>query len=89
MVDWIEPEEKNIDIFELELVTYLVTELASYRVRVELFRSVLYVYNLYLIYIETYYVSLDVTKGIAATGEAVDCYWAWPRICRRETANKG
>ena len=46
----------------------------------ELFRSVLYVYNIYLIYIETYSVSLDGTKGIAATGEAVDCYLAWPRI---------
>ena len=82
MVDWIEPEDKNIDIFERELVTELVMELASYRVRVELFRSVLYVYNIYLICIETYSVSLDGTKGISATGEAVDCYWAWPRICR-------
>ena len=24
-------------------------------------------------------------KGIAATGKAVDCYWSWPRIYRRET----
>ena len=55
-------------------------ELASYRVRVELFRSVLYVYNIYLIYIEAYSVSTDSTKGIAATGKAVDCYWDWPRI---------
>ena len=89
MVNWMEPEDKNIDIFEWELVTELVTELASYRVRVELFRSVLYLYNIYLIYIETYSVSLDGTKGIAATGEGVDCYWAWPRICRRETVNSG
>ena len=43
---------------------------------------------LYLIYIETYSVSPDGMKGIAATGEAVDCYWAWPRICSRETANR-
>ena len=84
MVDWLEPEDKNIDIFERKLVT----ELASYRVRVELFRSVIYVYNIYLIYIETYSISLDGTKGIASTGEAVDGYWAWPRICSRETANK-
>ena len=56
--------------------------------RVELFRSVLYVYNIYLIYIETYSVSPDGTKGIATTGEAVDCYWAWPRICSRETENR-
>ena len=27
-------------------------------------------------------------KGITATGEAVDCYWAWHKICSRETANK-
>ena len=27
-------------------------------------------------------------KGITATGKAVDCYWAWPRICSRETANR-
>ena len=28
------------------------------------------------------------SKGITATGEAVDCsYWAWPRICSRETVN--
>ena len=46
-------------------------------------------YCMYIIYIETYSVSPDGTKGIAATGEAVDCYWAWPRICSRETANKG
>ena len=64
-------------------------EFASYRVRVELFRSVFYVYNIDLTCIETYSVSLDGTKGIAATGEAVDCYWAWPRICKRETANMG
>ena len=38
----------------------------------ELFRIVLYVYNIHLIYIETYSVSLDGTKGIAGTGEAVD-----------------
>ena len=37
----------------------------------ELFRSILYVYNIYLIYIETYSVSLDGTKGIAATGESI------------------
>ena len=55
----------------------------------ELFKSVLYVYNIYLIYFETYSISLDGTKGTAATCEAVDCYWAWPRIYRRETANKG
>ena len=41
MVDWMEPDDKNRDIFERELVTKLVTELACYRVRVELFRSVL------------------------------------------------
>ena len=28
------------------------------------------------------------SKGITATGEAVDCYWAWLRICSRETANR-
>ena len=65
-----------------------MTELASYKVRVELFRSVLYVYNIYLIYTETCSVSPDGTKGIAATCEAVDCYWVWPRICSRETANR-
>ena len=46
-----EPEDKNRDIFERELVTKLVTELASYRVRVELFISVLlcilYIFNIY------------------------------------------
>ena len=44
---------------------------------------------MHIIYIETYSISPDGTKGIAATGEAVDCYWAWPRIRSRETANKG
>ena len=29
------------------------------------------------------------TKGITVTGEAVDCFWAWPQICSGETANKG
>ena len=29
------------------------------------------------------------SKGITVTGEGVDCYWAWPKICSRETANKG
>ena len=53
--------------------------------RVELFRSILYAYNI----IEAYSVSPDGTKGITATCEAVDCYWAWPRICSRETENKG
>ena len=43
---------------------------------------------MYTIYIEIYSISLDGTKGIAATGEAVDCYWTWPRICSREAANK-
>ena len=44
---------------------------------------------MYIIYIETYSVSPDGIKGITATGEAVDCYWAWPKICSREAANKG
>ena len=28
------------------------------------------------------------SKRITATGEAVACYWAWPRICSRKTANR-
>ena len=43
---------------------------------------------MYIMYIETS-VSPDGMKRIAATGEAVDCYWARPTICSRETANKG
>ena len=43
---------------------------------------------MYVIYIETYSDSPDGMKGIAAIGEDVDCYWAWPRICSREIANK-
>ena len=42
LIGWLDgAEDKNRDIFERELVTKLVTELACYRVRVELFRSVL------------------------------------------------
>ena len=28
------------------------------------------------------------SKGITATGEVVDCYWAWPKICSREPPNR-